>query len=250
MIETKFEFTEEIKGYIDEMHIKNRDLLNQALSMGASKVNKSIREAMKSSYGSEYQTTNKFGIKRSLIVSKKIGKYGDRFRHTDNLQRDNPKNMYHMIKNYLDEKNNLVVIMGRHPSFVPVKFRDGKRLGRFGKRISGTGKGGENNPKDLINILEKMNKGGTVQLTKKQSMFLSSMRIVVKDKDGKEKIIMPNMKRVSKNKYVPLIKTVTYKRRLFAERGFAASAGSAMGIIKSEYEKHFSKVMNEIERAS
>lgn len=45
---------------------------------------------------------------------------------------DNPDSMSAFITSYLDEKNDLVVVGGRHPRFTPNKRRDGKIVGTMG----------------------------------------------------------------------------------------------------------------------
>ncbi len=100
-------------------------------------------------------------------------RFGDRIKKDGS--KANPSNMKAMIKHYLNEDAHLVVIMGRHPTFIPVKYVNGERKGKQGKAVSGTSKGGASNERDIINIFQKLNDGGTKKLSTDQIVQLEEL---------------------------------------------------------------------------
>jgi len=239
---------ENITAYITELELASSDLLNQALSKGGAEFNKVARQKLKAQAQTGF-SLQPSKLHKTIIRGQGISKnFGDRLRK-DGSQ-DNPENMASMIKNYLDEKNHLVVVMGRHKSFRPIKFRDGKRVGFEGKTISGTAKGGENNPNDIINIFQKLNDGGTKPLSTKQQWLLSSMKVIKKNDKGELVVSQPFLASGKNGKLFPMIKEVTYRRTNFATSAYVVGASKAGAIVKSEYERYFDKVMKEIGAAA
>ena len=244
MIKTSMRINENLTMYIDEMLLAGSDLLNQALSKGGAKFNEIARRNLRQQANTGW-SVQKNSIRKTIITGHGIEKnFGDRLKKTG--AKDDPKNMESMIKNYLDEKNHLIVVMGRHGSFQPIKFRNGKRVGTYGKRIGGTAKGGADNPEDIINILQKLNDGGVKTLTMKQQWLLSSVKMLRKNKKGEIEEYQPFIKSDYGGKLIPMIKKVTYRRTNFATNARFQGTSVAMGIIKSEYDKYFDSVMKEI----
>lgn len=244
MIRTTLKIDENISAYIEELKYASSDLLNQALSKGGAIFNKIARRNL------EAQSTSGFSIAPSKLHKTIIRGQGIKKNFGDRLLKsggqDNPKNMSSMIKNYLDEKNHLVVVMGRHPTFRPINFQEGKRVGFMpGRAIGGTAKGGENNPKDIINIFQKLNDGGTKPLSTKQQWLLSSMIVLEKNAKGELVETRPFLKMYG-GKLVPMIRKVTYRRTNFATSAYFTGSSLASAKVKSEYERYFDKVMEHI----
>lgn len=244
MIRTTIKIDETITAYITEMELVSSDLLNQALSKGGAVINKAARQKFKAQAQTGF-SLQPSKLHKTIIMGQGISKnFGDRLRK-DGSQ-DNPANMVSMIKNYLDEKNHLIVVMGRHPTFRPIKFREGKRVGFEGGIISGTAKGGENNPQDIINIFQKLNDGGTKTLSTKQQWLLSSMKVIKRNNKGELTVSQPFLASGKNGKLFPMIKEVTYRRTNFARDAYITGVSQAGAIVKSEYEKYFDKVMKDI----
>ena len=151
-----------------------------------------------------------------------------------------------MIKHYLNEDAHLVVIMGRHPTFIPVKYVNGERKGKQGKAVSGTSKGGASNERDIINIFQKLNDGGTKKLSKKASWLLSSTIVYKKNAKGEIVEERPFLGVDDNGKTYPKIRSVTYKSTLFAEEAYNASKSLATAKAKQIYDAYFDAVMKKI----
>lgn len=248
MINTSMKIDQNLSVYIEEMLLAGSDLLNQALSKGGAVFNKEARKQLRAQQRTGW-SVKKNAIRKTIITGHGVSKnFGDRL--LSDGTKDNPKHMESMIKNYLDEKHHMIVVMGRHGSFRPIKFENGKRVGFFGPRIGGTAKGGSDNPKDIINIFQKLNDGGEVSLTMKQQWLLSSVKMLTKTKSGEIIEHQPYLRRELDGKVIPMIKKVTYRRTNFATSAYAIGASRASAIVKSEYEKYFDSVMKELEKVA
>jgi len=244
LIRTTLKIDETISAYVTELELASSDLLNQALSKGGAVFNEVARQKLRAQEQTGF-SLQPSKLHKTIIRGEGISKnFGDRLRK-DGSQ-DKPESMANLIKNYLDEKNHLVVVMGRHPTFKPIKFRDGKRVGFQGKTIKGTSKGGENNPNDIINIFQKLNDGGTKPLSTKQQWLLSSMKVIERNKDGELTVSQPFLRKLKGGKVVPMITKVKYRRTNFATSAYVVGASQAGAIVKSEYERYFAKVMKDI----
>ena len=245
MIKTTLKIDETVTTYIQELELASSDLLNQALSKGGAILNEEARRKFKAQERTGFSIAPK-KLQKTIIIGNGISKnFGDRLMKDGGS--DNPSNMSSMIKNYLDEKNHLIVVMGRHKSFRPIEFREGKRIGFLpGKRISGTGKGGENNPRDIINIFQKLNDGGTKPLNMEQQWLLSSMKVISRNDNGEVVVSQPFLKKSKGGKVTPMIQEVTYRKTNFARDAYVIGVSKAGAKVKEEYERYFAKVMKDI----
>lgn len=245
MIQTSLHIEESISPFFIEMGRVSNDLLNHALQEGgkitADMAARKLRHNVPSMWNQTRPTT--VGQKQVTLGTAKE-KFGERIKK--NGLKDNPSNMRAMIKYYLNEDANLVVIMGRHPTFIPIKYVNGERRGRQGEKVTGTSKGGASNEKDIINIFQKLNDGGTKKLSKKASWLLSSTIVYKKNAKGEIVEERPFLGVDDNGKTYPKIRSVTYKRTLFAEEAYNASKSLATAKAKQIYDAYFDAVMKKI----
>ena len=245
MIQTTCHIEESISPFFIEMGKVSNDLLNHALQEGgaitAKIANRKLRENAPSMWNQTTPTT--IGQKQITLGTAKE-RYGDRIKKDGS--KANPSNMKAMIKYYLNEDAHLVVIMGRHPSFIPIKYVNGERKGKQGKAVSGTSKGGASNERDIINIFQKLNDGGTKKLSKKASWLLSSTIVYKKNAKGEIVEERPFLGIDNNGKTYPKIRSVTYKRTLFAQEAYNASKSLSVAKAKQIYDSYFDAVMKKI----
>lgn len=245
MIQASLHIEESISPFFIEMGKVSNDLLNHALQEGgaitAKIANRKLRENAPSMWNQTAPTT--IGQKQITLGTAKE-KFGERIKKDGSKAK--PSNMRAMIKYYLNEDAHLVVIMGRHPSFIPIKYVNGERKGRQGDRVSGTSKGGSANEKDIINIFQKLNDGGTKKLSKKASWLLSNTIVYKKNKNGEIIEEKPFLGIDENGKAYPKIRSVIYKRTLFAEEAYNASKSLSVAKAKQIYDAYFDAVMKKI----
>lgn len=244
MIGSTLHIEEKTSQFFIEMGKISHDLLNHGIQSGGKIVAKIAARKLKENVPSMWSKTRPTTIgKKQITFGTAKERFGDRIKK-DGSQ-DSPNNLAAMIKYYLNEDHNLVVIMGRHPRFIPIKFVNGERRGRQGTPIGGTARGGEDNERDIINIFQKLNDGGTKTLSTGQSWLLSRAVVYGKNKKGEITTTRPFLKTIN-GKLTPMIKTVTYRRTLFAEKAFFASRSLAVAEAKKIYDAYFEKVMKKI----
>ncbi|WBC28538.1 hypothetical protein TPMD03_63 [Thiohalocapsa phage LS06-2018-MD03] len=122
----------------------------ESLSASGSYIRESARQSLDSKQHHWFQTIS--GGKRKIF--KDLGnlrQLGLRLNY-ETGGAGNPKSMSNLINSYLDKKALTVVIGGKHPTFRPDIYRDGKYKGKYTKKIDGVGK-------DAFAILHKLNTG-------------------------------------------------------------------------------------------
>ena len=245
MIGSTLQIEENISPFFIEMGKVSHDLLNHAIQEGGKRTSEIAGNKLKANIPSMWSQTAPTTIGQKQIT---LGSAKERF--GERIERDgskaDPKNMRAMIKYYLNEDANLVVIMGRHPTFIPVKYVNGERKGRQGKVVGGTAKGGASNERDIINIFQKLNDGGDKKLSKKASWLLSNTVVYRKNKKGEIIEDKPFLGRDDNGKLYPKIRSVTYKRTLFAQEAYFASKNIAVSEAKRIYDAYFDSVIKKI----
>lgn len=199
MTTTRLEVTIDNKSVFKDIADYSNELLLETLSAIGSKTQEGARKAMRAERSSWGQIVPNSKGKRT--IKKIFGKeLGQRTSHqTGNVL--NPDSMSKMITNYLDEKNKVAVIGGKHKSFRPIKRVDGVRQG-YMDRVQGVGE-------HTHAILHKLNFGGSL----------------LDQIEGYER----------KNDPKALFKGATYKRTDFMEKGVAKARNSAQAILEKRF---------------
>ena len=192
---------------LDEIAKVNNGAANEALSVAGTIVRNAIRTEFKlSQKHSWFQRV--INGKRTIFISDRANKiFGKRFSHS-NGRVENPANMFNFITSYLDERNNLVVIGGKHKAFRASRYEDGVKVGTFG-RVAGVSQ-------KTHAILIKLNSG----------------------------VLTDEFKQIGSSRGNPLFRNANYKARGFIERGRARGLVMAVPAIRKRYEQIIGKRIN------
>lgn len=134
----KLTFYDTVTPLLAELSVRSPMLAREALQAAGAKLASRARKEMKTETTDWWQEVRN-GKRR--IFKSMTHNIGDRMSHTTG-ETLNPKNMASFINFYMSPKNPYVVVVGgAHPDFTPLKIRDGKVVGAYGK-VKGVGKTG------------------------------------------------------------------------------------------------------------
>jgi len=124
----------------------------ESLSVAGAKVQSAARKALKSKSHNWHQLIDLETHKRKIFKDMSQARELGRRMSYDSGGDASPNSMANMITSNLIAKHLTVVIGGKHKSFQPRRYKDGKDQGSFGGRVKGVGV-------DTFGILHKLNAG-------------------------------------------------------------------------------------------
>jgi hypothetical protein len=148
---------------LDEIGKIHYGMAMDALDQSANHIRKKQREAIGWS-GSHHWRQKVVDGKRRIYRGSPKAVGSNRMSHS-NGSILSPSHMKNFINSWVSEKHMMAVVGGRHKSYRPSIWRDGKRVGR-GSKVSGVSE-------KTFGILQKLNDGGTY---KEQSSYYKKTR--------------------------------------------------------------------------
>jgi len=128
-------------------------VMMQQMGHAGNVVKSSIREEMRSSYGTLYKTrVTKDG--KAYLLKGGLRQFGLRESMSVDNQNSTPKSMDAMVQSFLMEKSQTLVVNGMMKRHTPTRYKDGKRVG-FEKPVSAVGK-------NTYSILNRMDIGNYI----------------------------------------------------------------------------------------
>lgn len=156
MTTVRLTITDGLNPVIDKIVELNRGVVLESLSVAGSHVQKGARGAFKASRKHHWHqklveaAEGKILGKRRIFKSSEAREFGRRMSYETGKDAK-PDSMVNFINSYLMKKSLVVVIGGKHPSFKPTVYKDGKVAGSL-KRVAGVSKHSQA-------ILHKLNTG-------------------------------------------------------------------------------------------
>ena len=193
---------------LDEIFKLNYGYGLQTLDYAGMKIQKKTRDSMSNQMNNWFQIykevkqgKNKGKTTRRIVQLKNYHQLGDRTSHQNLGGKASPSSMKNFVTSYMMPKAMTVIVGGKHPSFTPIKYRDGKVVGTL-KRVNAVSD-------STHALLRKLNNG--------------NMNEEYKSLHRKK-----SMKRFGANP--------AYKNNGFYEKGRNASMGQVRDIMTSKME--------------
>ncbi len=217
---TRLEFKDGATDIFAKIATISNGLVKEGLQIEASTIAKVYKRVIKSQEKSEWSSfKGKKG--RRLTVAERKKRFGAK--HSRKTGEPIQGNLSDHVKFYVPKDINKLyaVIGGGHPTFYPIKYKDGVPVGYMG-RITAT-------TQETLDILDGINDGKVITVTPKMRKYLSTT--VGLDYGG----IRADTKKL------------VVKPRHFAETARSRGARGAVYSIAQRYERNFPKAVANIE---
>ena len=220
-MKVRMDFTDGATNFFDEFRKVSFGLVKEGLSRASSQLANEYVKEIKSETPSEWGAINQKGIRRLSLTQKKkqFGqKYSKKTGDPIVSAKKDMMNIANNVKFYVPKELDKLyaVVAGGHPSFRPVDYENGIPKGYLTK-VSGT-------TQKTLEMLDRLNDGATILLTKKQSAFLGRTKGITQTRPKK----------------------ITIKARHFAERARSKGSARALQKVKNLYDANFNKAVANI----
>lgn len=223
---THIDFTDNGANVFAKLATISNGLVKEGLQIEASKIAKVYKRVLKAEEKSDWSSFNdtkyakakKLKSARRLTLQQKKSMFGAK--HSRVTGEPVKGNISNHIKFYTPKEINKLyaVIGGGHPTFYPVRYKNGVPVG-FEKRVTATSR-------ETLDMLDGLNDGKTITITKKMRNYLNATQGISGIKKSTKKLVV--------------------KPRKFAETARARGAKGAIWSIKKRYEQNFPKAVANI----
>jgi len=228
----RMDFRDEATDIFDKFTKLNWGLVKEGLSKASYNLADEYKKVLKAEAPSDWGAMSENG-KRRLTLNEKKDRFGDKYSRktgerimrngwqsgniADHITWYTPKNLESLY----------AVVGGGHKGFHPIDYLNGIATGyrkiQIGEKSKNEWITATSN--ETLDILDKLNDGATIVLTKRQK------KLIGKTKKGSKSLnIAPDI--------------ITFKPRRFAEKARALGGDRALASLVKMYEEQFPKAMN------
>lgn len=219
-MKVSMDFTDGSTSFFKEFEKVNLGLVKEGLNKVSSDLSETYKTIIKRQKPSDWSSTL-YKDKRRLTLLEKKKTFGQKYSKKDatpiSYASGREANIADHVKWYTPKELHSLyaVVGGGHKGFRPVKWEKGYAVG-YKKYVGGTSR-------KTLDILDKLNDGATIPLSKKQQRFLAL-----------------TLGLTSMNT------SITIKPRYFAERARRSGGQKALQSLSKMYNENFPKAMTNI----
>ncbi|MEA2091048.1 MAG: hypothetical protein U9O83_01630 [Campylobacterota bacterium] len=206
-----YELEDGISGKLEAIRLIAPELAREQVSKGGNAIRRSMRAGMmrhRHHWFARKDSDGNLYLARDKSKSKRLGQRFTR----DGKPAQNPSSMANLITSYLDEKNGMLVVGGKHPSFSPIIRKNGKVAGK-GARVKAVGG-------YAFSIIHKLSSGKSEG---GHGWYMNGKLVEQKD--------------------MPRMKNVKFIKRDFMRKGISASRSKFNSYITTEYDNLFKQTI-------